>query len=203
MIKMKKMKPLFVKTYDKGKVTIHNEITPGKEWALEEGAVATEKIDGSACMILDGKLYARYDFKSNKKNLPEGAIPCQLEADPLTGHFPHWVPVHDQPEYKWQREALGNSVILEDGSYEAVGPHFQSNPHEYEKDILIRHGWFVIGRSMFGEKMNFDSIREFLENNEVEGIVFYKSINSNDPEDMCKVTRRDFGIPWGNKVSKR
>lgn len=29
---------------------------------------------------------------------------------------------------------------MEDGAYEAIGPHFQSNPYHLEKDALERHG---------------------------------------------------------------
>lgn len=205
---MKKMRSLFRKTYDKGKVTVHNEITPGKEWALEQDSIATEKIDGSACMVSNGQLYARYDFKKGKKNLPEGSIPCQPEADWFTGHFPHWIPIDvenssSQSQYKWQIEAWKNSGELEDGTYEAVGPHFQSNPHGHKKDILIKHGSIIIDKSKFGEKLDFDSIKKFLEENEVEGIVFHKKADTKDPDDMCKITRRDFGIEWNKKINKR
>ena len=49
-----------------------------------------KKIDGTCCLIKDGKIYRRYDYKKGR-TLPQGAIPCQEAPDPITGHFPHWL----------------------------------------------------------------------------------------------------------------
>lgn len=78
--------------------------------------------------------------------MPEGAIKCQKEADPVTGHLPCWVKVSlDAPEDKWFRAARDNyEGALADGTYEAVGPHFQANPYRLDTDILIRHGMDII-----------------------------------------------------------
>lgn len=107
----------------------------------------------------------------------------------MTGHWPHWVRCcEDNPSNKWYIEAYRNSAgdILADGTYEAVGPHFQGNPYRYEEDILIRHGIQIIE-----VERSFEGIREYLRTNNLEGIVFWK-----DGEPQCKIKRSDFGFPW-------
>lgn len=87
---MKKIPTLFKREFENHKiVSISNEITEGCEDAFLYGD-ATIKFDGSCCAIIKGKLYKRYDWKPGR-TLPDGAIPCQETADPITGHFPHWV----------------------------------------------------------------------------------------------------------------
>ena len=78
-----------------------------------------------------------------------------------------------------------------DGTYEALGPHFQTNPYQLELDILKPHGKDVIV-----VERSFEGIRDYLANNYIEGIVFWK-----DGEPKCKIKRKDFGFPW--KTDKR
>ena len=40
----------------------------------------------------------------------------------------------------------------------------------------------------------YEQIKEYLENNYVEGIVFYRGNG-----EMCKIKRSDFGFEWNNK----
>lgn len=93
----------------------------------------------------------------------------------------------DAPADKWFRAALDNYMDpLTDGTYEAVGPHFQSNPYRLEKDILIRHGMDIID-----VPRTFEGIRDYLQQHNIEGIVFWK-----DGETRCKIKRSDFGFAW-------
>lgn len=191
---MKKIPTLFTRIYENHKIVgIKDEITPGCEEAFLQGT-ATVKVDGSYCAIIDDKFYKRYDAKKGKKP-PEGAIPC-CDPDPVTGHWPHWVEVSDWPADKWFAEAFNNSreagLDWEEGTYEAIGPHFQGNPYGLKNDILVKHGTEVIK-----VKRDFDSIREWLETNEEEGLVFW--LNS---EPVCKIKRTDFGLEWPVKKSE-
>lgn len=133
---MKKIPTLFTRIYENNKIVgIKDEITPGCEEAFRNGT-ATIKFDGSCSAIIDGKFYKRYDAKKGK-NPPVGAIPC-CDPDPITGHWPHWVEVNvEKPEDKWFLKALVNftvnNVIPIDGTYEAIGPHFQGNPYNLLK----------------------------------------------------------------------
>ena len=100
---MKKISTVFVRKFKNNRVVdITDEITPGCEKAFKSGK-ATIKYDGACCAIIDGEFYKRYDAKKGKEP-PVGAIPC-CEADPITGHHPHWVKVDkNNPDDKWSDE---------------------------------------------------------------------------------------------------
>ncbi len=191
---MKKIPTLFVREFENHRVVkVLPEVTPGFEWVLKGEGVPTVKIDGACCAIIDGKFYKRYDAKKDKRGNtklpPSGAIPCCNHPDPVTGHWPHWVLVDENdPADKWFVEARNNMVhYLPDGTYEAIGKHFNSNPYGIKEDILVRHGQEVIGIL----DRSFEGIREYLHNHLVEGIVFWK-----DGEPQCKIKRSDFGFEW-------
>ena len=183
---MKKIPTLFERVFDGHKIVgVTEKVIPGMEWVLEGEGLATVKIDGSCCAILGGTFYKRYDAKKGKKP-PANAIPC-CDPDPVTGHWPHWVPVDfNNPADKWFVAAFNNTVTREDGTYEAVGPHFQGNPYGLLRDILTRHGNVVVELDR-----SFEGIRAVLEENHIEGIVFWK-----DREPQCKIKRSDFGFAW-------
>ena len=182
---MKKIPTLFERIYENHKVIgITEKVTPGMEWVLNGEGIATEKIDGSCTAIIDGVFYKRYDAKKGKKP-PEGAIPC-CDPDPVTGHWPHWVKVEDVPADKWFVNAYNNTPGRKDGTYEAIGVHFQSNPYGLSSDILEPHGVKHIE-----VERTFDGIKKYLEEHNIEGIVFWK-----DGEPKCKIKHSDFGFKW-------
>lgn len=188
---MKKIPTLFIRTFEGHSVkNTTDQVTPGFEWVLQGDGVATVKLDGACCAVIDGALYKRYDAKNGKKP-PEGAIPC-CDPDPVTGHWPHWVlcDAHN-PSDRWFFEAYkdaacGGIFILEDATYEAIGPHFQGNPYGLETDTLVRHGMLPVRVDR-----SFEGIREYLRMNPIEGLVFWK-----DGQPQCKIKRTDFGFPW-------
>ena len=183
---MKKIPTLFERVYENHKVVdIKPNVTTGMEWVLEGQGVATVKIDGSCCASINGEFYKRYDAKKGKK-VPEGAIPC-CEPDVITGHHPHWLKVNENfAGDKWFVEAYKNSSVEQDGTYEAIGKHFQGNPYNLDNDILVPHGKDVIE-----VVRTFDGIKKYLEENYIEGIVFWL-----DGEPKCKIKRSDFGFDW-------
>ena len=193
---MKKIPTLFERVYDdKGKVIgITDHVKPGLEFVLEGKCVATIKYDGACCAILNGELYKRFDAKPGRK-IPEGAIPC-CEPDPITWHHPHWVKCDpDNPSDKWFFVALENAkgmglVHDEDHTYEAVGKHFNGNPYDISYDTLLPHGGDEIEYFKF-YPVNFENIKRFLTNKVTEGIVFW---DAGGP--VCKIKRKDFGLPW-------
>lgn len=194
---MKKIPSLFIREFENHNVKeITSQVTPGCEWVLNGEGIATEKYDGTCCLIQDNKLYKRYDAKQGKQP-PEGAIPCQPEPDPITTHWPHWVEVKEnKPDDKWYIEAWNrlNKENLENGTYELCGPHFQTNPYDLEFDLFYKHGDKVLENV----PRTFEGIRSYLENNYIEGIVFHRGNG-----EMCKIKRTDFGFIWNNKRSKR
>ena len=189
---MKKIPTLFERIFENHKIVgITDKVYPNMEWVLEGEGIATLKLDGSCCAIINGIFYKRYDAKGKK--VPEGAIPC-CEPDPVTGHFPHWVAVDlTNPADKWFYAALLNSIEecgkLEAGTYEAIGLHFQGNPYEMENDFLVKHGEIALD-----VPRTFEGIKKYLEENHIEGIVFWK-----DGKPQCKIKRSDFGFSWNGK----
>lgn len=183
---MKKIPTLFTRIFEGRKIVgITGDITPGCEDAFYNGE-ATIKIDGSCCAVIDGVFYKRYDAKKGKKP-PVGAIPC-CDPDPITGHWPHWVQVDDSnPSDKWFARAAYNTPFAPtDGTYEAIGPHFNGNPYGLCDDILEPHGVKKVE-----VERTFEAVKQYLENNYVEGLVFW--LNG---EPVCKIKRSDFGLPW-------
>ena len=84
---MKKIPTLFERVFEnQKKVGILPNVTPGMEWVLEGEGVATEKMDGSCCAIIEGVFYKRYDAKRGKTP-PVEAIPC-CEPDAVTSYVP-------------------------------------------------------------------------------------------------------------------
>lgn len=192
---MKKIPTVFERQYENHKVvgisdTFTSELA---KKAFLEG-VATLKWDGSCCAIIDGELYKRYDAKKGKTP-PVGAIPC-CEADPITGHHPHWVKVDESnPADKWfvkaykvTLEAVGE-LGVDDGTYEAIGMHFQGNPYGRYVDQLYKHGIDIVD-----VERTFEGIKKYLKDNYVEGIVFWL-----DGEPVAKIKRSDFGFDWNKR----
>ena len=145
---MKKIPTLFKREFEDNNIkSISSEVTEGMEFVLEGKGVATVKIDGSCCAIIDGKFYVRYDAKHGKP-VPEDAIKCQPKPDPVTGHLPCWRPYDENnPNHKWFGVAYENALKngpLADGTYEAIGNHFNGNMYKMDNDTLVKHGIEII-----------------------------------------------------------
>jgi hypothetical protein len=189
---MKKISTLFKKDpSDLSRVIA--EVDPENAWALTEGK-AYQKWDGTACAIIDGELYKRYDAKHGKP-APVDGIPCQ-DPDPISGHWPHWVKCQvSNPADRYHLEAFGlllNSIRRRDGevldgTYELCGPKIKSNPERIPYHALIRHDLGEI----VGFERTFDGIRAVFDNPciDMEGIVFHHSDGR-----MCKIRKTDFGF---------
>ena len=188
---MKKIPTLFERVFEEHRIVgITDKVYPGMEWVLQGEGVATVKLDGACCAIIGGCFYKRFDAKKGRK-IPESAIPCS-DPDPVTGHYPHWVPVDENaPGDKWFIVAFENAQTMRndpmpDGTYEAVGPHFNGNKHDIPIDWLEPHGI-----SKIEVKRTFMGIKNYLREHRIEGIVFWK-----DGEPQCKIKRSDFGFEW-------
>lgn len=201
---MKKIPTLFKRVFDGHRIVdVLPEITEGCEEAFLHGE-ATLKWDGSCCAVINGELYKRYDAKKGKP-VPDGAIKCQKEPDPITGHLPCWVKCdRNNPADKWFwvaydeslrimaedfPELLKLSVRYADNTFEAVGKHFNGNPYNLKDDYLIQHG-----KKIIEVRRTFEGIKKFLKENYIEGLVFWL-----DGEPVCKIKRSDFGFEWNGK----
>lgn len=174
---MKKIISLFQRDYD-GNRKVINQIVPGAEWVIQGEGVATEKFDGTCCMIRDGKLYKRYEVKSGKK-APENFEPAN-EVDSVTGKQQGWLPVGDGPEDQWHRGAF---TYQEDGTYELIGPKIQGNPKNLPVHLLIRHGTTILTDA----PRDFEGIKRYLDSIQIEGIVWHHPDGR-----MVKIKKKDF-----------
>jgi hypothetical protein len=191
---MKKISTLFKKNPENlGRVI--NEPNPENEWVFNGEGIATRKFDGTAAAIINGELYKRYDVKKGKQ-VPPNSIPCQ-EPDEITGHWPHWVKCdRSKPEDKYFFEGYDYLLKLNlkplDATYELIGEKIQGNPENVEGHKLVMHGKHLLPL----KNISFDSVRDYLENNDIEGIVFHHPDGR-----MCKIRKSDFGIKRMKQVN--
>lgn len=124
---------------------------------------------------------------------------AETEPDQNSGHWPGWLPVGDKPEDEWFRVAFDNARFqdetpteqnrplkdLPDGTYEAVGPHFQGNPEGYLFDTIQRHGWHKLS----SVPRTFVELRQYFITHCFEGVVWHHPDGR-----MVKIKAKDFGI---------
>lgn len=218
---------MFVREFDGHKIV---NITPVFTSEVCRNALLygnpTIKFDGAACAIFDGKLYKRFDLGKAKKGAPQGRrlIMCESQPDPQTGHWPAWLECRrDDNADKWFFEAFDRWFAdwkpeqgPMQGTYEAIGPHFQGNPYNLEFDGLVRHGAVSVAdlfpntdaqrlRELENGELGtrryartFEGVKQFLEDSVCEGLVFW---DSHKP--LCKIKRSDFGLPWNVKGGRK
>lgn len=198
------------------------EILKGNEWVVNGEGVATVKFDGSSCFINDGVLFRRWNRKLTKKAMrlkgnaarkgetfipnesmfkpvPDGAIKCNESFDPKTLHWPHWIPVSDDPADKLHIEAfnaLKEDGKVEDGTFEICGPKIRCNPHNFDSHVLIKHGSVEISI----EDRSFEGLKTFMSKFVGEGLVFHNSDGR-----MAKIRNKDFdlNVKWNEEADPR
>ena len=178
---MEKIISLFQRNHD-GDWMVRNELVPGAEWVADGEGIATVKLDGTCCMVRDGELYKRYEVRPGRK-APDGFEPAN-EIDPATGRQQGWMPVTDDPQDRWHREAVEDGMPP-DGTYELVGPKVQKNPEGYDDHVLVRHGSILAQDA----PREFEALRGHLADGRIEGIVWHHPDGR-----MVKIKARDFGI---------
>jgi hypothetical protein len=177
---MQKIGSLFQRNYE-GDRLVRDEVVPGSEWVIAGEGVATRKFDGTCCRVRGGVLCKRFDAKAGKAP-PPGFEPAQ-DPDPVTGHWPGWLPVGEGSEDRWFREAWDVDQTLADGTYELCGPKVQGNPEGFDRHVLIRHG----AETLPEFPRSFDAIKAALLPSTIEGVVWHHPDGR-----MVKIKRRDF-----------
>ena len=179
---MEKIITLFQRNYETDRL-VRNEVVPGAEWVINGEGVATRKYDGTGCMIQGGKFYKRYEAK---KEPPADFIPAQ-DRDAVTGHWVGWRPCYrEEPSDKYHWEGFDALEKKENETYELLGPKIQGNPERLEKQMLLKHA----DAEQFTDcPRDFDGIKTWLENRDIEGIVFHHPDGR-----MVKIKKRDFGM---------
>lgn len=180
---MKKIPTLFERDWNGDRSRVIPQVHEGCEWVLAGEGVATRKMDGTCCMVRDGKLYKRRELRNGEKAPP---LFEPADHDDETGKTVGWVPCDIGPEDKWHMEAFGRMVPpLEDGTYELVGPKVQGNPEKYPHHELLWHGHMIIEDA----PRDFDALRTYFAAVDIEGIVWHHSDGR-----RAKLKLRDFGL---------
>jgi len=178
---MKKIPTVFERDWGGDRSRVVNQVHAGCEWVLAGEGVATRKLDGTCCLVRDGKLYKRRELRSGDQAPP---LFERADHDNETGKTVGWVPCDIGPEDRWHREAFAAEPKLPNGTYELVGPRVQGNPERWLGHRLVRHGSIVVA----GVPRTFDGLREWLAVQDIEGIVFHHPDGR-----MAKIKLRDFG----------
>ena len=183
---MKKIPTLFVRNVENMKL-VTSDINPEVAWMLEGGAVGTIKKDGTnICVtILDGKC-----IKVEKRRNPTreekalGQEPAYIDTDRNDPQDQYIIAAVDAtvfdnwPNGKWSCEALGPKI---QGGIESKVPLLY--PFEFDPSIIDEN-----------VEITFESIKQYLTNHAIEGIVWYKK--TADGTKFAKIKRRDFGLKW-------
>lgn len=190
---MQKIPTVFIRDKQNPKL-VTCEVDPDCKWVIDGEGIATEKYDGSACLILHGQLFRRHRVKEGKA-LPPGWIHWSLDPNQLSGHG--WAIVGDSTADQYHREAWGLLEWLEGQTYELVGPSLQKNPYELPRHELWRHGLheFHIG---WQAPRTFQWVHDWLRDTLIEGIVWHHPDGR-----MAKIKRRDFGFRWPVKDERQ
>lgn len=181
---MQKIPTLFVRDpANMSRVT--REVTPGCEWVLEGIGIPTRKRDGTNIQVevYDGVLRAVWKRRNPTRDekaqgVEPSYIPCP-RADPQNQHI--WATIDPDfsqwPDGSWPCEALGPKI---QGGIEGGEPRLY--PFSLKPEVL----------NMNGYQLSFEGIKGFLEDNVMEGIVFYDLKGTR----LAKIKSKDFGLPW-------
>lgn len=179
---MQKIPTIFQRDWNGDRSRVVDEPHPACGWVFAGEGRATRKIDGTACLVRDGRLFKRRELRAGEAR-PAGFE--TLGADPETGKTVGWVPVGDGPEDRWHREGLAALADARDGTYELIGPKVQANPEGSPTHVLVRHDTLAIEEAV---PRSFEGLRAWLEGRDMEGLVFHHPDGR-----MGKIKLRDFG----------
>ena len=180
---MQKIISLFQRNYD-GDRLVRDEVVPGAEWVFAGEGIATQKHDGTCCMIRDGVLYKRYTLKRGRT--APNTFEAVTEVDARTGKQEGWVPVGAGSEDAIHREAFASQTAWADGTYELLGPKVQGNPERFGRHVLIWHGCIDLKPAPPRE---FKGLQDYFRAYDIEGIVWHHLDGR-----MVKIKGKDFGI---------
>jgi len=180
---MQKIPTIFERDWDGDRSRVLDHPVTGTEWVFAGEGKATQKLDGSCCLISDNQLYKRHEVRPGKTTPSDFQL---VSTDETTGKLIGWVPVGSGPEDKWHREAYEHGWDG-DGTYELLGPKVQGDAEQQGRHVLIKHSNI---REVEDFPRDFDGMRTYFENRPtIEGVVFHHPDGR-----MAKIKARDFGI---------
>jgi hypothetical protein len=181
---MRKIPTIFERDWTGDRSRVVDTTNPECTWVFAGEGVATQKIDGTCCLIRSGKLYKRRELRSGDLEPADWEL---ADRDLETGKSVGWVPVGNGPEDRYHREALEYCGALPDGTYELIGPKVQGNPERTDCNLLVLHGNGIAG-PIDDVPRTFDGLREWLSDKNIEGVVWHHPDGR-----MAKIKLRDFG----------
>jgi hypothetical protein len=180
---VKKIPTMFERDWNGDRSRVVNQPHTDCAWVFAGEGKATRKLDGTCCLVRDGRLFKRRELRKGDTAPAEFE---QADFDEETGKTVGWVPVSDGPEDRYHREAWAFvSGACPDGTYELVGPKIQGNPEGRDCHMLSPHGL----HEMKDAPRTFDELKEWLPSQDIEGIVFHHPDGR-----MAKIKLRDFGL---------
>lgn len=189
---MKKIASVFQRNYD-GDRCVRDEVVPGSEGVVNGEGVATRKWDGMAVLVRNGEVFKRYDAKTGRTP-PLDFVPAQPAANPVSGHWPGWVPAVGPDSVRvieaiaWGSKNLFHDMPVPDGTYEVCGPKIGTrhgaNPENLTEHILVPHGRDVLDDC----PRTFRELRDYLAARSIEGVVWHHPDGR-----MAKIKTSDFG----------
>jgi hypothetical protein len=187
---MKKIPTLFDRDWNGDRSKVLDVPHPDCTWVFQGEGIATRKIDGTSCLVRDGKLFRRRELRKGDAE-PVGFT--SEGTDPETGKTVGWIAVAAGTEDRYHREAFEAAPDLADGTYELVGPKIQGNPEQYEKHLLVpHHGESLV---LADVPRTFDALKIWLAGKDFEGIVWHHPDGR-----MAKIKLRDFGLSRPRKA---
>jgi hypothetical protein len=189
---MKKIPTVFERDWNGDRSRVVNKVHKDCEWVLAGEGIATLKLDGTCCMVRDGKLYKRRELKASDK-APDGFEIADYDEE--TKKTVGWMPVGDGPEDRYHREAFTGEPKFEDGTYELIGPKVQGNAERQQRHSLQSHATERLCMA-HDPIRTFEGIRAYLTGRDIEGIVFHHPDGR-----MAKIKLRDFGLKRGESAA--
>jgi hypothetical protein len=181
---MDKIPTLFLRD-PKNMQLVTREVNPDAAWVLEGHGTPTVKKDGTNIRVtIENGQCTHVEKRRNptRTEKAEGAEPGYVDAsrnDPSDKHIFAAVDAHhfiNWPEGAWSCEALGPKI---QGGVESNVPYLY--PFSIVPEYILIAGLCT-----------FESIREYLEDHDIEGIVWHDRVHNR----FAKIKRRDFGLQW-------
>lgn len=180
---MKKTPTIFKRNTENMKL-VSSEINPVCQWVFDGEGKATRKYDGTCCLVQDGKLYKRRELRKGE-SVPADFI--QADFDPTTNKTVGWLPVTElDPADQYHCAAFYKyPYVLEDGTYELLGPKVQGNLEKLDDYHLLKHS----NAEAYTAPRDFEGLAQWLADKDIEGLVFHHPDGR-----MAKIKKRDFNL---------
>jgi hypothetical protein len=182
---MKKIPTLFERDWDGDRSRVIDKVHPACAWVIAGEGTATQKLDGTSCLVQDGKLFRRRELRKGEAVPP---LFVAVDFDKETGKTFGWIPCEPaNPADRWHIEAFSANYSFPNGTYELLGPKVNGNPEFRETHILVPHDNAIL--KLHDVPRTFEELRAWMIGKDMEGVVWHHRDGR-----MAKLKLRDFGF---------